>query len=292
MEAPETFLIIKRWWLLKFRDDEREETKEDKKRWTAPLAAVGLILIVVGIVVETYAEGKVSDIDALLRAHESDKISAAEEDAVSAIRDAGNAKGSAELASEAAGTAQVKADAANIASGNAKDKADEVGRQTDNLLKEQDAAERSLQRLQFLVVPRGQLLMKSGCSFVDKVKPFAGQKIEMKTNPAGITDPRDVEEMRLFSATIQFFLGQVSGWSVSQTQGDNGWGIAVVVRRDSSIGTRKAANALASAFGDCGVTEMQGQRPTMQVAGPGSEDERLNSPPDTILLFIGRKPPS
>ena len=78
MEAPETFVIIKRWWLLRFKDDEREETKEGKRSWIVPLAAIGLIVIVVGIVVETFAEGKVSDFDALLRAHESDKITEAE----------------------------------------------------------------------------------------------------------------------------------------------------------------------------------------------------------------------
>lgn len=85
LEAPETFVTIKRWWLLKFRDEEREETKEEKKKWFIPLAAIGLLFIVVGIVVETYAEGKVSDVDALLRGHESDKITAAENDAGSAI---------------------------------------------------------------------------------------------------------------------------------------------------------------------------------------------------------------
>jgi hypothetical protein len=78
MEAPETFVLMKRWWLLRFRDIEREDTKEDKKRWIVPLAAIGLFIIVIGIIVETYCEGKVSDIDAAIRGHESDVLSAAE----------------------------------------------------------------------------------------------------------------------------------------------------------------------------------------------------------------------
>ena len=59
MESPETFVLLKRWFLLKFRDKESEETKESRKSWIIPLAAVGLILVVAGIVVETYAEGQV-----------------------------------------------------------------------------------------------------------------------------------------------------------------------------------------------------------------------------------------
>jgi hypothetical protein len=85
MEAPETFLTMKRWFLLKFRGDEREETAEEKISWYIPLAAAGLIIVVIGIAVETFAEGKVSDIDALERSHESDKITAAEEEAGIAV---------------------------------------------------------------------------------------------------------------------------------------------------------------------------------------------------------------
>jgi len=93
LEAPETFLIIKRWWLLRFRDVEREETKADKKSWIVPLAAAGLIIIVVGIVLETYFEGKVSDADAEIREHESQVVSTAESDAAKAIeRAAANEK--------------------------------------------------------------------------------------------------------------------------------------------------------------------------------------------------------
>jgi hypothetical protein len=84
-----------KWWLLRFRDIEREETREAKRSWIVPLAALGLLIIVAGIIAETYCEGKVSDVDALLRAHESDKITAAEGEAATATRDAGEANGRA-----------------------------------------------------------------------------------------------------------------------------------------------------------------------------------------------------
>jgi hypothetical protein len=102
LEAPETITILKRWSLLRFKGTDREEAIEDRRSWIVPLAAFGLLIIVAGIVVETYAEGRVSDIDALLRAHESDKITTAEEDAAAAIREAGSAANSADRANDSA----------------------------------------------------------------------------------------------------------------------------------------------------------------------------------------------
>lgn len=91
LEAPETLVILKRWYLLRFKGQDREETLEDKRGWIVPLAAIGLLVIVAGIVLETYGEGKVSDIDALIRSHESDKITAAESAAGAAIAKAADA---------------------------------------------------------------------------------------------------------------------------------------------------------------------------------------------------------
>jgi hypothetical protein len=119
MEAPETFIIIKRWWLLRFRDIDREETKEDRKSWPAPLAAMGLIIIVIGIVLETFGESKVSDVDALLRTHESEKLSAAEREAASATRDAGTAKGSAITAAAASSDAKTSSSSSAAAAAKA-----------------------------------------------------------------------------------------------------------------------------------------------------------------------------
>jgi hypothetical protein len=115
MEAPETFIIIKRWWFLRFSNIDHEETKEDRKSWPTPLAAVGLIIIVIGIVLETFGESKVSDVDALLRTHESEKLSAAEQEAASATRDAGTAKSSAITAATASSDAKTSSSNAAVA---------------------------------------------------------------------------------------------------------------------------------------------------------------------------------
>ncbi len=114
LEAPETFVIIKRWWLIKFRDVEREEAKEDKKSWIIPLAAMGLIIIVVGIVAETYFEGKVSDADSEIREHESQVVSTAETNAATANGIAGDAEKKAAQLEKDAAQLQKDADAERL----------------------------------------------------------------------------------------------------------------------------------------------------------------------------------
>jgi hypothetical protein len=147
MEAPETFIIIRRWWFLRFREIDHEETKEDRKSWPTPLAAVGLIVIVIGIVLETFGESKVSDVDALLRTHESEKLSAAEQEAASATRDAGTARNSAitaAAASTGARTSSSNAAAAAVkavsASGNAVTTAAEARKEADSYARDIAAA--------------------------------------------------------------------------------------------------------------------------------------------------------
>ena len=140
LETPETFLTIKRWWLLKFRDEEREESKKSQQSWITPLAAAGLIVIVSGIVSETYFEGKVSDVESALRAHESDKITAAEHEATSAIRDAGTAKNSAVSAGNAAQRAREQSDEASHLSKNASTLAKGARLEADSFTKEIIAA--------------------------------------------------------------------------------------------------------------------------------------------------------
>jgi hypothetical protein len=138
--------------------------------------------------------------------------------------------------------------------------------------------------------PRAKLVEANAGPFVKAMRPFAGQKIELRLNPSGIKDPKDVEEMEGLVTSIRFLLGQVSGWSISDTQGENGWGITIVVNRKSSSGTRNAAAALVSALGDFGLTDMNRRRPGLIVAQAGSVNDRENTPPETILLYIGRHP--
>lgn len=164
MEAPETFILIKRWWLLRFRDIEREETKEDKKSWIVPLAALGLLIIVIGIVAETYCEGRVSDADASLRAHESDKITAAENEAAAATREAGSAAVNA-------GLAQKSADNADKDAGDAARKAALAGKEADKLGNE-------ISMVQYFSTSRAIHDQKS---LKAQLEPFRGQPVVFRS---------------------------------------------------------------------------------------------------------------
>ncbi len=146
MELPETFDTIKKWWRTPGKDQERGDCKEEEKNWKIPLAGIGLIVIVVGIWLETYAEGKVSDIDTLLRSHESEKLTAAESEAASAVRDAGTAKHSADTAmadatraKDASTKAIGSADTALVTASSARREADSVER--DIVLAKTEAAD-------------------------------------------------------------------------------------------------------------------------------------------------------
>jgi hypothetical protein len=245
------------------------------RRWLVT-ELIGVALVSVGVAGEFFIDVKAGALETQIRKANEDLVLLLEQKA-------NDAEASAEGAASAAATAKRSADEAQNRVGS-------VARQADDLLGKYADAEKSLYKLRFLVVPRDQLLMRNGCSFVNAVEPFAGQKIEIRTNSAGISDPNDVEEMKNLVGSIEFLLGQVSKWSTSEAQGENGWGVTVTVRQNSSLETRNAANVLASAFGDCGLTDMQGNKPISEMADAGSAVDRENGPPDTIVLFAGRHP--
>jgi hypothetical protein len=218
MEAPETFIIIKRWWLLRFCEEDREETKEDKRSLIVPLAALGLLIIVAGVVVETYAEDRVSYFDGLLRTHESDKITAAEGEAAEATRQAGSAADSSKVAHQ-------ESDAAATASGNALDIASGARKEADSFehdivtAKQQSASATkqaadaeshladALQRaamaereLEYLRTPRS---LKDVPSLVAMLAPLKGTQYAMNTF-------QDDEAFRL-TQSIDAVL-QAAGW--------------------------------------------------------------------------------
>jgi hypothetical protein len=83
-----------------------------------PMAALGLFLVVGGIVSETIFEVLDANVESQYRAHESDKITAAESEAAQATRQAGSAADSAKVAHQESNAATTASrNALNIASG-------------------------------------------------------------------------------------------------------------------------------------------------------------------------------
>jgi hypothetical protein len=239
MEAPETFITIKRWWLLRFRDIDKEETKEDRKHWAASLAAVGLIIIVLGIVLETFGEGKVSDVDALIRAHESDKITTAEEDAASATRDAGTAKSSAKDAAKASTTAQVASSNAVVLASGARREADSFEKDIVSAKKLAADAEAHLadalerannavkESIRLNAVLGGWKLDEAAKKrFAEHVGKFPGTQFDLAINPAEATFMEQLDAL-LTSPPV--------GWVRLPPKEANGATAAILIDGNASI---------------------------------------------------------
>ena len=280
LEAPETVVIIKRWLLLRFKDHEYEETKEDRKSWFIPLAAIGLIIIVVGIVAETYFEGRVSDVDADLRAHESDKITAAENEAAAATKQAGSAAASAIAANKAAGEAQTTANG--------------VAQETAGLEARSRAIISDLEAQE----PRAVLLSRNEKRLTGKLSAFPGQRFTIDV--CGIFNgSRDGKEMTdEWDVLSDILIGPSVKWKLTGT--DPSWrkckeepGTYVHFNPDGPESTVKAAHTLCKELSsilppqEMGVCEVSVGNPTDDAEAPWT---LVNKDPGLIVIVVAVRP--
>jgi hypothetical protein len=258
---------------------------------------IGFLVVTAGVAGEGVYEGLLGINDTKIRTLDESSLAADElqiaqlqKENLTLQKQAGDAAMFAHNAAADARNAKVDAgDAKTLARATRKEAAeglDAASKRLDKAKQEIDDAGTKLLRLQ----PRASLLMRHECALVNAVKPFAGQKIELRLNPGSIRDSNDIDETGDFVSAISFLLRQVSQWSISEAQGYNGYGITLAVRRGSSSQTKNAADALASAFGTCGLTNMQGNKPDARVVDVGSVVDRENGPPDTIILWVGERP--
>jgi hypothetical protein len=252
-----------------------EPVGEFLEEWRRPAASfpwrkfwglAGGILVTVGVAGELGFTYKASRVEGDLRTNNHKIEKSLNISAENAALAADRAKASADEAKKVAGTALDKSKAANDeagdalntsraatdAAGKAEKRVGEVAKQADDLLAKYSDAENKLLKLRQSVTQRGQLLVEKQGLFWDTVRPFAEQKIEVRTNPSNIVDPSDREEMNIFAFIVKFSLSTAPHWSVSEAHGETGWGVEIILRRNSSPETKKAADALASAFFACG----------------------------------------
>jgi outer membrane murein-binding lipoprotein Lpp len=243
------------------------------------LEIVGVALVVLGIVGEFGFGVEIASINSLLRS-KSDQLRSKNADLRSkseqllalVTRQAGDAATSAQTAHAEANTVQTEARAIKL--------------QLDTVAKHAEALGFQLD----FQGARAELFNRKAGIFVEKVKPFSGQKVEIRTNLSEILDPENRQEASRLAAQLNFFMGQVTGWIVSTGEGGHDRGVRVIVSRKALRETREAASALASGLGDVGLTGPQRQKPEVEEAQEGSEIDRTNFVPDTILLFVGRHP--
>lgn len=240
------------------------------------IAKLSLIVLTVGIAGEL--------LTAIRSSQMSGRVIA---DLQATVRDA---RESASTAAGAATRAKAAADGAGTKAESVGKEADAIASKLTTLSQKTDAAGKSLTVLTEQVKPRSIFVMEKAGLLVNAAKPFARQSLEIRMYPAGIRDPKELDETRQLASTLRFLIGQVSGWSVSLAQGDDGWGVQVAVRRNSSEQTRKAADALVTALGDCGLMDSMGEKPKETPVKEGTAFDRENGPPDTIVLWVGERP--
>jgi hypothetical protein len=192
-------------------------------------------------------------------------------------REAGDAKSSAKDAADAS-------DRANTSAGDAIEKAEEVKARVDAIRKRASDLEIGLASVQHgltLTRDRETVLVAKRDSFESAVRPFAGQKVDVRyaANLENPNDPYDPETL-WFALQLSFSLLQAQWLSpdaLRDVPAEHGTGVFIFVSAKSSKTTRNAAVALAEAL----VAVPIEVRPALKGSGlsPGS------------LVSVGPLPP-
>ena len=158
LELWETAVSLRNW----FRARRGLEVNENPRSWGIPIAALGLLLVIGGVVAEVAYEGLSSSADARLRSHESDVLSAAETIAATADKKAADAE----------------------------ERAGKLEKEAARLNKEAEDEHMARVRLEAEIQPR-RLSSEQVKGITDSLKPYAGKTVMVATYS------QDVEAMVL-----------------------------------------------------------------------------------------------
>jgi len=183
MELPETVAIFKRWKAATFKNVTIEE---DPKDWRIPVAAVGLLVVILGIGAETIFEALTSNSETAVRNHDEQKV-------VEATTKAGEARDSAKAAVGFANDAQMKEEG--------------VSRRADRLDGRMGVASTKLDKLEGRLAWR-RIDPHRFKKFVDTLSPFAGSSAFVDIEGNGD------EEVRTFGEDILKLLSDAH-WKTS-----------------------------------------------------------------------------
>jgi hypothetical protein len=250
---------------LSFLDGARwKRTKANIKRWSIGILIVGLAGDALGIVMGQ------AEIAAL-------------------IKEAGDAKTSAEIAVADAAKAHIEAGKAVGEAGEAETKAgDALGK----VASVEGQAEEISQRLTKQDL-RSHLLAtkKSRDKFRASIKPFRGQKFDIRYCPG---NDNEIEFLSLnLMGTIA---GEPTGWIMQEFDHalGCGTGLVLLIDKEAPASTKRAAEALQRALFDAGlvVSPKPSLIGTLERRPPKTPDERLleTSSPDAIMILVQAHP--
>lgn len=255
LEIWETAVSIRNW----LRARKGLELNENPKSWAIPIAAIGLLLVIGGVVAEVAYEGLSSNADAKLRSHESEVLSTAE-------TKAGDADERASLADDRAGQA----------------------------LKEQERLKNENLKLQERIAVEGHRSLRivaSHTRFVDAMKPFAGQRFEIAVCPLYAKDFEIIE----LQSEIGNTLNGNAGWVQKEDRVSHECttNITVQVFSTAPTSTKRAASALTDSLNSILGKYAIGSLRVVQIgeiAEPAGTLVLEPSEPDVILIRIGTHP--
>jgi hypothetical protein len=272
LEIWEATIILKRWYRLKRG---KEVATPDEKSWAIPATYLGLVLVIAGVVGEGVFEALVSNADTALRAHDSQVLAQAVEEAGDAATSAHNAHSEADTVSQEATGIEMRLNRASS--------------QLSGIEKAVKAQE-----------PRWWILDSEKDRFIAALKPYAGQRIIIDF--CGGASP----EQDLTSARLRTLLEEeYSGWKVVNhlwpqclAAGNGGdMGSETDTSSAADNGTLRAAKALSDTLNRMGINNVNfANAPPSFVAidpflfGPDAPDGLAVRNPASVVLFVGANP--
>jgi hypothetical protein len=221
-----------------------------------------------------------------------------------AAKEAVDAKTSARGAADASSRAKSSADAAGVASGEAQQKAGDIAKQADALTHRMESASSKLSELEQQVLiqgPRWRLLEDNKATFIEALKPFAGQRFTVVI--CGVMSAP--EPQKLEQDLINFLGKEGAGWG---PPGYTRWtrcpiggatsvgGNLITFSSAASDAVKNSAKALGDALNKLTISTVTLPTPPgahsldLEFFGPDSPWELAVKDPTAVFLLVGTNP--
>jgi hypothetical protein len=255
LEMGETFPAFIRWWRRKKRLPFKEE---DPISWAIPASALGLLLIILGVVGEGIFEARVDTANTALQSHESQILSSAEAQAGEANEKAGAANKEA---------AQLRVDAAKL---------------------EEEVSEQG---------PRELLLYgKREETFLNSIRHFKGQKVQIRYCVFNRETRATAERLTALFTKAEWVVSPYSpDWGESNCLIDEPLASGIWVGTPNSAPTartRERAKDLVQILNQVPLAaKLHSVRPETARSGPSRESiQGRYDPPDGIVVALLEHP--
>jgi hypothetical protein len=230
LEIPETWTDLKEWRHLK------KDKTTPHPGWRVPMAAIGLLLVVGGVVGEGIFEGLVSINETKLRAHDEQALTDTIKESGTAKESAEKAQKAAELASEASGAAMSKATDASGKADSVFGIAEKAGKAANGALSEAGDAKAQLATVDAKI--------QSTAANVERVdEKFSFRELDPRKRSLFIDALKSALHKPTEPVQMEAFMSVVDGTTYGSEIGD--------AMNDPSTGWKAGQTAASSLSGTC-----------------------------------------